>query len=188
MRKLLPATVATLLLVSCSNGRDASPSASTEPGAGRDLNLASQAATEPLVLSAVERQSMTRPASKGRGKVRLVSEVRTEAPRPKGSETVSTSTDLAPSPAPEVLPDAPATPPIETPVATAGAGHSLAPGQTVSSIPAAGMGSGDPPAIQTIAQGGTGFMVRRPDDNCAPHGGVIAINRVYPSQGGFRRF
>ena len=26
-------------------------------------------------------------------------------------------------------------------------------------------------------------MVRRPDDNCAPHAGVIAFNRVYnPSQ------
>ena len=93
-----------------------------------------------------------------------------------------------PAPAPEVLPDAPA-PPVETPVAASGAGHSLAPGQTVSSIPAVAMGSGDPPAIQTIARGGTGIMVRRPDDNCAPHAGVIAINRVYnPSQGGFRRF
>ena len=51
------------------------------------------------------------------------------------------------------------------------------------------MGSGDPPAIQTIARGGSGIMIRRPDDTCAPHAGVIAINRVYnPSQGGFRRF
>jgi hypothetical protein len=129
---------------------------------------------------------MTRPASKGRGNVRLVAEVRTEVPRPKGSETVSTTTDLAPAPASEVLPDAPAAPPVETLVATAGAGHSLAPGQTVSSIPAVAMGSGDPPAIQTIAQGGIGMTVRRPDDNCAPHGGVIAVNRVY--QPGWRRF
>jgi hypothetical protein len=101
---------------------------------------------------------------------------------------MATATDMTPAPSPEVVPDTPV-PPVETPVASSGAGHALAPGQTVSSIPAAGMGSGDPPAIQTIARGGTGFMVRRPDDNCAPHGGVIAINRVYnPSQGGFRRF
>ena len=186
MRKLLPVITASLLLVSCSNGRDASTSGRSEPGAGRDLNLASQSGAEPLVVSALERQSMTRPASKGRGKVRLVAEVRTEVPRPNGSETASTTTDLAPAPAPEVLPDAPAA--LESPVATAGAGHALAPGQTISSIPAVAMGSGDPPAIQTIARGGSGFMVRRPDDNCTPHGGVIAINRVYPSQGGFRRF
>jgi hypothetical protein len=188
MHKLLPATVATLLLVSCSNGPGTSTSAGTEQGAGRDLSLASQASAEPLVLSAVERQSMTRPASQGRGKARLVTEVRTAVPRPTGTETIATAIELAPAAAPEVLPDAPATPPVETPVATAGAGHSLAPGQTVASIPAAGMGSGDPPAIQTIARGGTGFLVRRPDDNCAPHGGVIAVHRVYPSQPGFRRF
>jgi hypothetical protein len=120
--------------------------------------------------------------------VRLVSEVKAPVPRPSAEETIATTIDLTPAPAPEVVPDSPV-PPVETPVAASGAGHSLAPGQTVSSIPAAGMGSGDPPAIQTIAQGGTGFMVRRPDDNCAPHGGVIAVNRVYsPSQGGFRRF
>ena len=186
MRQLVPATVAALLLVSCSNAENAKTSASTEPA--RDLSLATQAAAEPLVLSAVERQSMSRPASKGRGKVRLVSEVKAPAPRPTGKETVATAVEMIPSPAPEVIPDAP-TPPVETPVMASGAGHALAPGQTVSSIPAVAMGSGDPPAIQTIAQGGTGFMVRRPDDNCAPHAGVIAINRVYnPSQGGFRRF
>lgn len=188
MRKLLPATAAAMLLVSCSNGPDASTSSRSEPGTGRDLNLASQSAPEPLVVSALERQSMTRPASKGRGKVRLVAEVRTEVPRPNGSDSVSTVTDLAPAPASDILPDAPAAPPVETPVAAAGAGHSLAPGQTISSIPAVAMGSGDPPVIQTIARGGTGFMVRRPDDTCAPHGGVIAIHRVYPSQPGFRRF
>ena len=187
MRKLISVTAATLLLVSCSNGPEMGKPSAAQPGAQRDLNLASQAGTEPLVLSAVERQSLTRPASKGRGKVRLVTEVRTAVPRAEGTETVATATELTPAPAPEVLPESPASPPVETQVA-AGAGHALAPGQTVSSIPAAGMGTGDPPAIQTIARGGSGFMVRRPDDNCAPHGGVIAINRVYPSQGGFRRF
>jgi len=186
MRQLLPATVAALLLVSCSNGENTKTPASTEPA--RDLSLATQASAEPLVLSAVERQSMSRPASKGNGKVRLVSRVKAPAPRPTGEETIATSIEMTPAPAPEVIPDTP-TPPVETPVEASGAGHALAPGQTVSSIPAAGMGSGDPPAIQTIARGGSGIMVRRPDDNCAPHAGVIAINRVYnPSQGGFRRF
>jgi hypothetical protein len=186
MRQLVPATVAALLLVSCSNAENARTSASTEPA--RDLSLATQQTAEPLVLSAVERQSMSRPASKGRGKVRLVREVKAPVPVPSADETMATATDMTPAPSPEVVPDTPV-PPVETPVASSGAGHALAPGQTVSSIPAAGMGSGDPPAIQTIARGGTGFMVRRPDDNCAPHGGVIAINRVYnPSQGGFRRF
>jgi len=185
MRQLVPATVAALLLVSCSNGDNTKASANAEPA--RDLSLASQSAAEPLVLSSVERQSMSRPASKGRGKVRLVSEVKAPVPRPAGDETIATATELTPAPAPEVLPDAPA-PPVE-PVAASGAGHSLAPGQTVSSIPASSMGSGDPPAIQTIAHGGTGIMVRRPDDNCSPHTGLIAINRVYNrSQGGFRRF
>ena len=186
MRQLLPAATAALLLVSCSNGGNPDRPASAEPA--RNLSLATQPAAEPLVLSAVERQSMSRPASKGGGKVRLVSKVKAAMPRPTGEETVATATELTPAPAPEVLPDAPA-PPVETPVAASGAGHALAPGQTVASIPAVSMGSGDPPAIQTIAQGGTGIMVRRPDDNCAPHAGVIAINRVYnPSQGGFRRF
>lgn len=186
MRKLFPAAVATLLLVSCSNDREGVNSAGA--GAGRDLNLGtSQPAAEPLVLSAVERQSMTKPASKGRGKVRLVTEVKTAVPRPKATEETAVATDLAPAPAPEVVPDAPAAPPAE---AHAGGGHALAPGQTVASIPAPGMGSGDPPKIQTIAHGGGGVMVRMPDDNCAPHrGGAIAINRVYnPGQGGFRRF
>lgn len=184
MRHVLPAAVAALLLVSCSNGNNTSTSAEATPA--RDLNLATQAGAEPLVLSSVERQSMSRPASKGNGKVRLVT--RAEAPVPKlnGDETIATATELTPAPSPEVLPESPST---ETPVASSGAGHSLEPGQTVSSIPAVAMGSGDPPAIQTIASGGTGFMVRRPDDNCAPHGGTVAINRVYnPSQGGFRRF
>ena len=184
MRKLVPATVAALVLVSCSNGHDSTGSAGAGLGAGRDLNLgSSQAGAEPLVLSAVERQSMTRPASNGRGKVRLVTEVRTAVPSPTGSEATSAATELAPAPAPEVVPDAPATPPVET---HAGGGHALAPGQTVSSIPAVAMGSGDPPAIQTIARGGGGIMVRRPDDTCAPHGGVIAINRVY--QPSYRRY
>lgn len=184
MRHVLPAAVATLLLVSCSNGSNTSSSADAAPV--RDLSLATQAAAEPLVLSSVERQSMSRPASKGRGKVRLVSEVRAPVPNPAADETVATATELMPAPSPEVLPDSPST---ETPVASSGAGHSLEPGQTVSSVPAVAMGSGDPPAIQTIASGGVGFMVRRPDDNCAPHGGTVAINRVYnPSQGGFRRF
>jgi len=183
MPKLIPAAAAVLLLVSCSNGHEAAKPAGT--GAGRDLNLgASQAATEPLVLSAVERQSMTRPASKGHGKVRLVTEVKTSVPRPNATEETAVATDLAPAPAPEVVPDAPAAPPAD---AHAGGGHSLAPGQTVASIPAMGMGSGDPPRIQTIARGGGGVMVRMPDDNCAPHGGVVAINRAYP-QPGFRRF
>jgi len=187
MRSLLPAAAATLLLVSCSNGGTSdTSSASAEPA--RNLSLATQAAAEPLVLSSVERQSMNRPASTGAGKVRLVSEVKAPVPSPAGEAVVATATELTPAAAPEVLPDAPA-PPVETPVAASGAGHSLEPGQTVSSIPAVAMGSGDPPAIQTIARGGAGIMVRRPDDNCAPHGGVIAINRVYnPSQGGFRRF
>ena len=185
MRQLIPATAAALLLVSCSNGGHRDTSSSTEPA--RNLSLATPAAAEPLVLSAVERQSMSRPASKGKGKVRLVTKVKAPVPSPAGEETIATATELMPAPAPEVVPDAPA-PPVE-PVAASGAGHALAPGQTVSSIPAVAMGSGDPPAIQTIARGGTGIMVRRPDDNCAPHGGVIAINRVYnPSQGGFRRF
>ena len=186
MRQLVPASVAALLLVSCSNGDNAKVSANTEPA--RDLNLATQAPAEPLVLSAVERQSMSRPASKGKGKVRLVSEVKAPAPRPTGEETIATAVEMTPAPAPDVIPDAP-TPPVETPVEASGAGHALAPGQTVSSIPASSMGSGDPPAIQTIAHGGSGIMVRRPDDTCAPHTGVIAINRVYnPNQGGFRRF
>lgn len=186
MRQLLAATAAALLLVSCSNGSKTDTSASAEPA--RNLSLATQSAAEPLVLSAVERQSMSRPASKGKGKVHLVARVKAPAPSPVGEETVATATELTPAAALEVLPDAPA-PPVENPVASSGAGHSLAPGQTVSSIPAVAMGSGDPPAIQTIARGGTGIMVRRPDDNCAPHAGVIAINRVYnPSQGGFRRF
>lgn len=190
MRKLLPVSVAALLLVSCSNGADTNVSGA-EPAARRDLNLgATQPASEPLVVSAVERQTMTRPASKGRGKVRLITEVRSAVPKVEGKDSVATTTELTPADAPEVLPDAPAAPPVETPVA-AGAGHSLAPGQTVSSIPAVAMGSGDPPAIQTIARGGTGIMIRRPDDNCAPHGATatIAINRVYnPGAGSFRRF
>ena len=185
MRKLLSVTAATLLLVSCSNGPDMGKP--TETGAARDLNMASQAGSEPLVLSAVERQSLTRPAAKGQGKVKLVAKAPAAVPHPEAEETAATAMELTPAPAPEVLPESPASPPVETQVA-AGAGHALAPGQTVSSIPAAGMGTGDPPAIQTIARGGSGFMVRRPDDTCAPHGGVIAINRVYPSQGGFRRF
>lgn len=186
MRQLVPASVAALLLVSCSNGDNVKAPARTEPA--RDLNLATQSAAEPLVLSAVERQSLSRPASKGRGNVRLVSKVKAPAPRPTGEETIATAIELTPAPAPEVLPDAPA-PPVETPVAASGAGHALAPGQTVSSIPATAMGSGDPPAIQTIARGGSGIMIQRPHDTCAPHAGVIAINRVYnPSQGGFRRF
>ena len=186
MRHVIPAAAAVLLLVSCSNGENTNTTANAEPS--RNLSLATQPSAEPLVLSAVERQSMSRPASKGQGKVRLVAKVKAPAPRPTGDETIATATEHMPAPAPEVLPDAPA-PPVENPVASSGAGHSLAPGQTVSSIPAVAMGSGDPPAIQTIARGGTGIMVRRPDDNCAPHGPAVAINRVYmPSQGGFRRF
>lgn len=186
MRTLIPATVTALLLVSCSNGNDAATPASA--GAGRDLNLGvSQSAAEPLVLSAVERRSMTRPASKGRGKVRLVSEVKTAVPRPDATDETAVATELAPAPAPEVVPDAPAAPPAE---AHAGGGHALAPGQTVASIPAVAMGSGDPPVIQTIATRGAGMPMVRVDDNCAPHrGSTVAINRVYnPSQGGFRRF
>ena len=182
MRKLVPATVAALLLVSCSNGRDAAVSVTA--GTERDLNLgAARAAGEPLVLSSVERQSMTRPASKGQGKVRLVADVKAAVPRADAPEETAVATDLVAAPAPEVVPDAPATPPAE---ARAGAGHALAPGQTVASIPAVAMGSGDPPAIQTIARGGAGIMVLRPDDNCAPHTGVVAVNRVY--QPSFRRF
>lgn len=191
MRKLLPVSVAALLLVSCSNGADTNVSGA-EPAERRDLNLGvTQPASEPLVLSAVERQTMTRPASKGRGKVRLVTEVRSAVPKVEGKDSAATTSDLIPAEAPEVLPEAPAAQPVETPVASSGAGHSLAPGQTVSSIPAVAMGSGDPPAIQTIARGGTGIMIRRPDDNCAPHGATatIAINRVYnPGAGSFRRF
>lgn len=185
MRQFFSATAAVLLLVSCSNDRE--PVSSAGAGAGRDLNLGTaQAATEPLVLSAVERNSMTRPASKGRGKVRLVTTAKVAVPRPNATEETAVATDLAPAPSPEVIPDAPAAPPAE---ANAGGGHALAPGQTVASIPAMGMGSGDPPKIQTIARGGSGVMVRMPDDNCAPHhGGAIAINRVYIPQGGFRRF
>jgi hypothetical protein len=180
MRNFVPTTVAALLLVSCSNGRDAAVSVGTE----RDLNLgAAQAAGEPLVLSSVERQSMTRPASKGQGKVRLVAEVKTAVPRANAPEETSVATDLVAAPALEVVPDAPAAPPAE---AQAGAGHALAPGQTVASIPAVAMGSGDPPRIQTIARGGSGVMVRIPDDNCAPHTGMVAVNRVY--QPSFRRF
>lgn len=182
MRKLVPATVAALLLVSCSNGRDGAVSVSA--GTERDLNLGSaRAAGEPLVLSSVERQSMTRPASKGQGKVRLVADVKAAVPRADAPEETAVATDLVAAPAPELVPDAPATPPAE---ARAGAGHALAPGQTVASIPAVAMGSGDPPAIQTIARGGAGIMVLRPDDNCAPHTGVVAVNRVY--QPSFRRF
>ncbi len=188
MRPILPATVAALLLVSCSNGHDTVTRTDAAPVEARDLNLATGAAAEPLVLSAVERQSMALPASNGRGKVRLVSRERTAVPRPTGEESVATATEPMPAPAPEIAVEAP-TPPVETPVASGGFGHSLAPGQTVASIPASSMGSGNVPAIQTIASGGSGIMVRRPDDNCAPHGGAIAINRVYnPSQGGFRRF
>jgi hypothetical protein len=190
MRQIIPVTAAVLLLVSCSNGADTNVSRSNA-AAGRDLNLgASQPASEPLVLSAVERQSMPRPASKGRGKVRLAEEVKTAVPRNEGRETVAVTNELTPAAATEVLPDAPAGPPVEMPVAAAGAGHSLAPGQTVSSIPAVSMGSGDPPAIQTIATRGTGMGTIRIDDNCAPHrGATVAINRVYdPGQGGFRRF
>lgn len=186
MRKLIPATAAVLLLVSCSNDGSRSAGGNTDATPVRDLNLASQAANEPLVLSSVERQSMSRPAAKGQGKVRLVTTAKAPVPRPTNEEAASAAVEMTPSPSPEVIPDAPA-PAVE--VASSGFGQALAPGQTVSSIPASGMGSGDPPAIQTIARGGAGIMVRRPDDNCAPHAGVIAINRVYnPSQGGFRRF
>jgi len=181
MRRFLSAITATLALVSCSNGRDTA----ADPASGaRDLSLGvQQAGTEPLVLSAVERQSMTRPASQRRGQARLLATTRTAVPRPTGAETVATAVDLAPAPAAEVAPEAPAKP---VAVAEAGFGHSLAAGQTVASIPAVSMGSGDPPAIQTIASRGIGMSVRGPDDNCAPHGGVIAVNRVY--QPGWRRF
>ena len=181
MHKLLPVSVATLLIVSCGPRDAASPDQ-----AKRDLSLASSdAAAQPLVVSAVERQSMNRPASQGKGTTRLVTRARVPAPKPVQDEAAA-ATELAVSTSDIVIETN--VPSMETPVAEAGFGRSLAPGQTVSSIPASSMGSGDPPAIQTIARGGGGIMVRRPDDNCAPHGGVVAINRVYPGQGGFRRF
>ena len=93
--------------------------------------------------------------------MRLVSEVKAPAPRPAGEETIATAVEMTPAPAPDMIPDAPA-PPLETPSTASGAGHALAPGQTVSSVPALSMGSGDPPAIQTIARGGCGMMVRVP--------------------------
>lgn len=182
MRKLLGVSVATLLIVSCGPRDAASPDA-----AKRDLSLAtSDAAAQPLVVSAVERQSMNKPASQGKGTTRLVTRARVPAPKPVNEEASAAATELAVSTS-DIVIEAPA-PVVEAPAAEAGFGHSLAPGQTVSSIPASSMGSGDPPVIQTIARGGAGIMVRRPDDNCAPHGGVVAINRVYPGQGGFRRF
>ena len=182
MRKLLGISVATLLVVSCGPRDGATPET-----AKRDLSLAtSDAATQPLVVSAVERQSMNKPASQGKGTTRLVTRARVPAPKPVQDEAAAAATELAVSTSDIVIETN--VPSMETPVAEAGFGRSLAPGQTVSSIPASSMGSGDPPAIQTIARGGGGIMVRRPDDNCAPHGGVVAINRVYPGQGGFRRF
>ena len=54
---------------------------------------------------------LTRPASKGRGKVRLVTEVRTAVPRAEGTETVATSTELTPAPAPRRPAGIPGEPP-----------------------------------------------------------------------------
>jgi hypothetical protein len=184
MKRLLLSLTTVLVLASCRDGRDGQvASAPNAARPDRELSMVPwQPAADSPVLSDVERQSLTGAGNGPHRQARRATRAR-NAPLHPVAVNVGTA-GIEPEQAAQPVPVVEPTPaPVE--IASAGFGHALAAGQSVSSIPGSSMGTGTSvPDIQTVAHGhGGGMIVRGPDNNCSPHGGgAIAINQVMPGR------
>jgi hypothetical protein len=179
MKWQLFALTAALAVVSCREQVANTPDA---PQADRELSLVPwQPAADAPVLSDVERQSLTGAGSGPQRQARRAVRARNAKPHPVavavGTAGIEPEQAAEPTPVAEPEPK-----PVE--IASAGFGHALSAGETVSSIPGSSMGTGTSvPDIQAVAHGhGGGIIVRGPDNDCSPHGGAVAINRVMPGR------
>ena len=183
MKRLLLSLTAVLVLASCRSDRDGQVASAPDAArAERELSLVPwQPAADSPVLSEIERQSLTGAGNGPHRQARRATRARNAPPHPVAVDvgTAGIEPEQAAQPVPVVEPT-----PAPVEIASAGFGHALAAGQSVSSIPGSSMGTGTSvPDIQAVAHHGGGIMVRGPDNNCSPHGGgAIAINQVMPGR------